>query len=242
MNEGRDSLLIPAGWDSELFGLKIARLAAAGPAEDRLAKGREEAVRQRIQCLFAELAADEVALPSVPEATGYRLVDLATWLRAPLPGDASPDQPRVEVLEGTLADVASIGDSLSSLASWSKFASDPRFGVSAARRVCKSWVERSAASPDELFLIARIDGETAGFITCEATPRSRICLIASTVPNAGVGRLLVSRAMDWAGALGDELWVKTSLRNVGALRFYEACGFRIREILYAYHLWIDELS
>ena len=241
MNQNRD-LLIPAEWDSEFFGLKIARLAAMGPVEGRLTTGREEAARQGIHCLFAELMADEVALPNVPERVGYRLVDLATWMRAPLPGDVPPNEPRVEVLEGGLADVASIGEALSSLASWSKFASDPRFGASAARRVCRSWVERSAASPDELFLIARIDGETAGFITCEVTPRPRICLIASTVQKAGVGRLLVGRAMDWAGALGDELWVKASLRNAGALRFYEACGFRIREIMYAYHLWIDEPS
>ncbi len=242
MSQSSDLLLIPAEWDSEFFGLKIARLAAMSPVEDRLTTGREEAVRQGVRCLFAELAADEVALPNVPERMGYRLVDLATWMRAPLPGDVPPNEPRVEVLEGGLADVASIGEALSALAPWSKFASDPRFGVSAARRVCKAWVERSAASPDELFLIARIDGEAAGFITCEATPRPRICLIASNVPKAGVGRPLVSRAMDWAGALGDELWVKTSLRNVAALRLYEACGFRIREILYAYHLWTDEPS
>lgn len=237
-----DAPLIPASWDSEFFGLKIARLAGVGSAEERLRAGREEALRSGIQCVFAEVAAEEVGLPTLPERFGYRLVDLATWMAASLPRSFSPEPSGAEVSEGTPEDVPLTSTALSSLAAWSRFASDPWFGVSTARRVYEAWIERSASSADDLFLIARIDGNPAGFITCEATPRPRICLIASTARRTGVGRLLVTRAMDWAGALGDKLWVKTSLRNVAALRLYEASGFRIQEVIYAYHLWTSAPS
>ena len=49
------------------------------------------------------------------------------------------------------------------------------------------------------------------------------------VRGGGVGRALIQRVEDWAGAKGcRQLKVETQNVNVPACRFYESCGFELR--------------
>jgi GNAT superfamily N-acetyltransferase len=82
------------------------------------------------------------------------------------------------------------------------------------------------------WLIAEADGRSCGLVQARRRPPDD-CLIfsmwvAPPVRQAGVGRLLIDSAADWARAWGGHrlvLWVYGA--NEGAHRFYEKIGFSV---------------
>jgi ribosomal protein S18 acetylase RimI-like enzyme len=114
-------------------------------------------------------------------------------------------------------------------------AADRAWVVAAAREVLGS--EHQAASHRQFHvldvdvLIAARDGEPTGFLsweidgtTCEALA------IACTTRGAGAGSALMDALHELAAACGCEhVRVVTTDTNIGAQRFYERLGYRLRE-------------
>lgn len=116
---------------------------------------------------------------------------------------------------------------------------DPRFGIGAAARMYEAWLEKSAGSDRDLFAVAVRGTDPLGFIIVEGGPAPKIALIGVSEAGAGIGTLLVDRAVDWASRHGESLSVTTQARNVAALRFYGRQGFEIKSARYVYHLWLN---
>jgi len=236
------TLLTPMLWDTQFFGFPIVRLEPAKPVEEGLRRGRDEALRIGARCIFAEVSGGADMLPDLPLQHGYALVEISAWLRARHPSQELLNAETATVRPGLPSDIDHLGPAIDRLAPWSRFASDPRFGTAVARDVYLHWVKSSAEDDTGLFLVAEEGGEIAGFMTCEESSRMRICLIAANEGGRGVGTALAKAAFVWADSVNEDLWVKTSLRNTAALRFYERSGFRIEDVTYSYHLWTDTIE
>jgi GNAT superfamily N-acetyltransferase len=115
---------------------------------------------------------------------------------------------------------------------------DPRFGISAAKRMYKAWLERSAESDRRLFAVATRGTDLLGFITAEGGSTPKIGLVGASESGVGIGRLLMNRAVEWAFRHAQVLSVTTQARNVAALRFYGRQGFEVKGARYVYHLWL----
>jgi GNAT superfamily N-acetyltransferase len=127
---------------------------------------------------------------------------------------------------------------IDTLAPWSRFAVDPKFGVDAARRMYVAWLEKSAESESELVAVAVRGTDPVGVITVEGGPSPKIGLVGASETGVGIGSLLMNTAVDWAQDHARTLSVTTQARNVAALRFYGRHDFEMKAARYVYHLWL----
>ncbi len=94
--------------------------------------------------------------------------------------------------------------------------------------------ERFLKNPDNLFLLARWDGEMCGFLTAHRLQRfdrrrAEVLLYEIGVDEGyqrrGVGRALIGEVRRWAKEVGaDEVWVLTEASNLAAMGLYASTG------------------
>jgi GNAT superfamily N-acetyltransferase len=165
-------------------------------------------------------------------------MDVQLDLERRLPVVLSSEPSQLIVRPGLRTDLPVLRPVIDALAPWSRFAMDPRFGVSAAKRMYDAWLEKSAETDRRLFAVAIRNTKPVGFITVENGSQPKIGLIGTSESGFGIGRLLVHHAAEWALRHAQTLSVTTQARNVVALRFYGRNGFEVKNARYVYHLWL----
>lgn len=229
-------------WDTEFFGVPIARvdLDDVGPSD--LAAIEEEARDRGFDCVYGELDPNrDPAVACHVQDAGHRLVEVGLTLarRSPEPVDLPDTIPAVR--RGGLEDLPLLGEALDLLAPWSRFAADPRFGQAAARRMFDAWVRRAASDEDDeyMLLIAETDEGVTGVATHVRSPQPRVDLMAVTKPGTRTSWALLAGALEWAGT--DEFHAgPVAARNIGPLRFLEHNRFEIYRTRYVFHRWFDD--
>jgi GNAT superfamily N-acetyltransferase len=226
-------------WDSAFFGVAIARADLNEATAERLRAIDAEARAEGIACLYGTLEPTDETTAHVVQTYGHRLVQAAlTFGRPPMP--FTPARGSSKVRRGTLEDLPALEPAIRTLAPWSRFAADPRFGPDAARRMYQAWIERAARDTDERALyIAYDDTGITGVTTFVRSPVPRLDLISVTRPYRGASDGLMAALFEWAGRVPAEAG-PAAARNVAALRFYERCGFRVCRSTYLFHRWLDE--
>lgn len=232
----------PLPWDSDFFGFPIGRIDF-GDAIDLAAIGRceQEAADQGILCLYGTLDPSDPTASYRLQELGYRFMEAATTL------DLQPSEPPIprplglEVRLGTVEDLPQMSGLIENLAPWSRFAHDPRFGLEAARRLQHAWVERAATdtSGERSLLVAEAEGRITAFLTRSRVPVPVIDTIGTTARGSGDAGYLVERSREW-GAGTMPLGGPIAARNIAALRFVDACHYRVTRIRYLFHRWLDE--
>jgi dTDP-4-amino-4,6-dideoxy-D-galactose acyltransferase len=126
----------------------------------------------------------------------------------------------------------------------SRFYSDPHFERASCDELYAAWIERSCQDYADCVLVADIDGEAAGYVTCCLGPSQAgsIGLIAVD-PNSqgrGIGQRLVVSALHYFRQRGMiSGTVVTQGRNIKSQRLYQRCGFRTSAVSLWYHRWFD---
>jgi ribosomal protein S18 acetylase RimI-like enzyme len=124
-----------------------------------------------------------------------------------------------------------------------RFYYDLRFPREKCALLYQLWIEKAVTSSEEEVIVAEVNGQVCGYITCDlsATPESgSIGLVGVSAPNhnKGVGTALVEAAVAWFSARGvSEITVVTQARNIAGQRLYQRCGFRTAEVNIWYHKW-----
>ena len=235
-------------WDTEFFGFPVGRLwpRRLTPALADLADRR--CAELRIRCLYFLCDSTHPASVELAKDRGFQLVDtritlecrLATLPSSRLDGSAS-------IRPACAEDVSLLRDIAAVAFQQSRFYADPNFSRDAASRLYRVWIEKSCTGYAAAVLVADVDGRAAGFITCNL-PRpgwGDIGLIGvdASYVGRGLGRGLVTAALDWFRARGVEhAEVVTQGRNDAALRLYERCGFRTARIEHWFHRWYKPRS
>jgi hypothetical protein len=234
-------LIEPLAWDSDFFGVPIARTDLTGATADMLRAVDAEARAGGIACLYGSLDPTDGATAHLAQTFGHRLVDVAlTFERPDLPFTPKPGPTKIR--RGTPDDLSDLEPAIKTLAPWSRFAADPHFGPEAAHRMHEAWMTRAASDgTDEraLFIAYDDDDGVTGVATFVRTPVPRVDTMGVTKPGTGVNDALMVALFDWAGGGPTEAG-PCAARNIAPLRYLERCGFRIRRTRYLFHRWLDE--
>ena len=234
--------LVPLSWDSTFFGFSIARVdGRPDPAElPRLV--REAGVR----CVYYFCQAGDLAAIRSAERSRFQLADIRIVLEARLAGVLSDRPPaandELEIDTARAHDLGDLRQIAAELSAYSRFAFDPGFGTAQARRLYERWVEVSLEGRADLCVVAKNTERTLGFILCRArgtVPVMDLVAVRRGAIGAGVGTALMHRAAIRLQDLGHQtVEVVTQGRNPRAVKFYERCGFRVRDVSLVYHGWV----
>jgi hypothetical protein len=226
-------------WDSEFFGVPIARADLTGASADRLRAIDAEAQAEGIACLYGALDPTDETAAHLVQRFGHRLVEVALTFERP----ATPFTPRPgasNVRRGTPDDVPALEPAIKTLAPWSRYAADPRFGLDAARRMHEAWIGRAARDTEKRALyIAYDDTGITGFATFVRSPVPRVDLEGVTKPGSGAADALQDTLHRWAEGGRVEAG-PCAARNIPPLRHLERLGFRMCRARYLFHRWLDE--
>ena len=228
-------------WDSAFFGFPIGRVDLDGADDEGLTSVEAQADALGLVCLYAGLDPVHLETTVLAQQHGFELVEVAMDLdhRTSIIAHRPPTSSTARV--GTEADLPALADEIELIAPWSRFAVDPRFGPTAARRMHQAWVERALRGEDgRMLIVAEDDQGVTGFSTQTSleADEPRIDLIASSKPRSGAAQSLVAYAFDlfgerlsWGGPI--------VARNITSLRFCENMGYRVATSRYLYHRWFD---
>jgi hypothetical protein len=226
-------------WDSAFFGVPIGRTDLTGATAETLRTIDAEARAGGISCVYGTLDPSDESAAYLAQMFGHRLVEVALTFERP----AMPFTPKLSesrVRRGTLDDLPALEPAIKTLAPWSRFAADPRFGLEAARRMHEAWIERAARDTDERALyIAYDDTGITGVATFVRSPVPRVDTKGVTKPSTGAADALMVALFEWAGGGPTEAG-PCAARNLAPLRYLERCGFRVSRTRYLFHRWLDE--
>jgi dTDP-4-amino-4,6-dideoxy-D-galactose acyltransferase len=232
-------------WDSEFFGLRIARLSAAA-----LPQALDEALAwcaaQRVDCLYCLVPIEDDAAVRGLEDRGFHLVDVRVVFEASLGTGPSvaelPDPAGVVVRPARPEDVAELGGIARRSHGDTRFHTDPRFPRERSGALYEVWIQKSCRDPDEVVFVAEAEGAAAGYVSCrrndEAEGQILLLGVHEDHRRRGVGQSLVARTLRWASEQGlTRLVVVTQGKNSRSQRLYQRCGFRTRAFELWYHRW-----
>jgi hypothetical protein len=230
----------PLTWDSEFFGVPIAHTDLTGATADTLRAIDAEARAEGIACLYGSLDPTDGTTAHLVQTFGHRLVEVAlTFERPDLP--FTPKASPTKVRRGMLEDLPALEPAIETLAPWSRFAADPRFGPDAAHRMHEAWMERAAGddTDERALYIAYDDDGITGVATFVRSPVPRVDTKGVTKLGTGAADALMVALFDWAGGGATEAG-PCAARNVAPLRYLERCGFRVCRTRYLFHRWFDD--
>jgi dTDP-4-amino-4,6-dideoxy-D-galactose acyltransferase len=235
--------LEPLAWDSEFFGFGIGRLHpdAEGEGAANLTQVEDEARQLGIECLYATLDPIHTDLSVALQRQGFRLVEVAMDFVHRTSVMAVSPPADVVAREGTAADVPFLEEAIALVAPWSRFAVDPRFGLDAAQRMLRAWVERAATAEHRRLLVVEDDDGITAFSTQSTPPGEygRIDMVASKRAGSGDADVLMDHHLRQVGR-GPSRAGPVAARNLPSLRYCERAGFRLETASYLFHRWLDE--
>jgi hypothetical protein len=232
-------LVEPLEWDSAFFGVPIARADLGDATAGTLSAIDAEARAQGICCLYATLEPTDDTAPYLLQTFGYRLVEVSMDFERP--GIPYTPRPSSSVVRpGAPADLPGLEPAIRTVAAWSRYAADRRFGADAARRMHEAWAERAVHGTGERALfVAHDESGITGMATFRRSQVPRIEFVGVTKPGAGVADALMVGFFEWGGGGPTEAgWM--AARNIAVLRYVGRWGFRANRTRYVFHRWLDE--
>ena len=228
--------IVPLHWDSDFFGLRIAK-AIVSSEKDVVALSRQEEYLQDHYDLICIFSLPGLEIPFEKA----RLVDRKAVfsLSAPEHFEANPAITRWD------SPIAS--DDLISLAlvsgKYSRFKLDERFPVGSYERLYSHWIAQSVNKTIATDVFCYMtDGRPLGLVTLDCrNGRNAIGLVAvdGDYQHHGIGTALVKHVVSFVYEnQGERLTVTTQLDNKTACRLYLKCGFSLESVNNIWHWWL----
>ena len=228
--------IIPLHWDSDFFGLCIAKAVVASK-EDIAALSRQEGVLRNHFDLIYIFSESGLEVPF----ENARLVDRKAvfTLNALVRYDANPAIMHWEYPIAT--------DALISLAlvsgKYSRFQLDKRLPAGSYERLYTRWIEQSVNKvlASEVFCYM-VDGVPRGLVTQDFHDgQGVIGLVAvdEDYQHRGIGTALIKHSISYVHEHhGNRLSVATQMDNEPACHLYSGCGFSLESVTKIWHWWL----
>lgn len=193
---------------------------------------------------YAKLPTGAVAQLRVLSQLGFYVVDVSVTLER----QPSNDTEQVGKSSGLIRDYdAERHHDLARIAAecfvYSRFHLDPQIDTGTANRIKRAWVENcmSGKRGDRL-LVAEPQERAVGFLALmnirdngQSVQVIDLIGVERDSQGRGIGRALVTYAVQHAGPTADVIRVGTQAANVPSLRLYENSGFRVVGTHYVLH-------
>ena len=228
-------------WDSEFFGLRVARALDTetfGPGTGRALV--EWCRAERVGWLYALLPPTPTAIQEA-EASAFALTDVRIELAGPpdrvAAGPVGPTRPVRDTDLPALRRLARVSHTDS------RFFSDPNVPDGQAARLFESWIERDCAVDNGGWVgVVDAGGRPSGYVTARLDDQRQgwigLIAVAAEARGRGLGAALVAEAGRWLSTQGaHDVRVVTQGRNLAAQRLYQQAGFRTASVRLWYHRW-----
>jgi ribosomal protein S18 acetylase RimI-like enzyme len=249
------------GWDSEHFGIPMARLElVVGPAMTLAAL--QALVRASLGAIAGErvahvaarvpvgLAAPQQALASC----GFHPVGVKVMLRRRRAVESTRVGATVPDAQVTPAEMAGVRALAASAMTDSRFHSDGRFDPGRVAAVYVSWVERIYREHPDRIIVARDGGDIVGFLAYEIgialyglqrehlgmdTGFVGLVAVLDRVRGRGIGKGLITESVDRMWAAGCRVaYANVMLSNESSVNAFLGAGFTLMGSLQEFHLWL----
>ena len=233
-------------WDSEFFGFPVARVTEASLRESQMRGLLRWANDNAIRCIYYLMKCDDVDGIRVAHKSGFHLVDVRVELEC-LQETISARSSRTTISENITdyrpGDLPSLQQLARGIHRNTRFYKDPHFPRERCHSLYETWITKSCCGWADAVLIFRIDTIPVGYISCHVRPGCNGSIglvgVAHHVQRHGVGKALLSSALDWFRQQGiSRIMVATQANNPAALRMYENEGFRVKVVNMWWHLWL----
>jgi dTDP-4-amino-4,6-dideoxy-D-galactose acyltransferase len=226
-------------WDSQFFGLRIARLTEPRLTADSVAAARLWCRTNQIDCLYFLADSDDAETVMRAQINAFQLVDIRLTLERRL-GGAIGLAPAVRLFQP--ADAAPLRAIARVSHRDSRFYYDAHFARQQCDALYEAWIERSFGGWADAVFVAEWEGALAGYISCHlASPGTGsigLFAVAREYRRRGLGRQLVAAALEYFRQNGmQQASVVTQGRNVASQRVYQRCAFLTRSAQLWYHCW-----
>jgi ribosomal protein S18 acetylase RimI-like enzyme len=235
-------------WDSDFFGMPIARFAAPVVDEETLLQADTWCHAREIRCLYLLLTPDNAHEIGTVKKAGYRSV--AT--RVELFADCG--QSRASLGSGRSSDVrAAVRSDLPALRAIaghshhaSRFYADGGFSEAKCNLLFETWIQRSFDSQTERVDVVTTEGVPVGYVAygpdaLGASGQIGLIAIAESYRGRGLGSALVCRVLEWVDSEQvSGLSVVTQATNLAALRLYRQHAFETTSVAEWFHKWFPE--
>lgn len=227
-------------WDSDFFGLRIARFVPAHLSEQSAQSAIGYCHEQRIDCLYLLLEDDRASLDAAA-ANGFQYVDTRITLSRSLSGYSAPTG-RFLVRTAKSADVAELVHIARTSYHHSRFYKDSHFSKERADDLYQTWIEQSCAGSANGVLVADLDSQPAGYITChlgeDGAGSIGLMAVAERARGLRLGLELINAALAYFAAHEmRSASVVTQESNAPARQSYERCGFTEKSRQLWFHYW-----
>jgi len=225
-------------WDSQFFGLRIARLTEPRLTSSSVASARRWCRANQIDCLYFLADSDDAETVMLAQVSAFQLVDIRLTLGRRLGGSLGPT---AAVRPFRPADAAGLRAIARVSHRDSRFYYDGRFARPQCDALYEAWIERSFGGWADAVLVAEWDGAPAGYISCHLAPgvgSIGLFAVAQEYRRTGLGGQLVAAASEYFCQNGmKKATVVTQGRNVASQRVYQRCGFLTQSVQLWYHCW-----
>ena len=233
-------------WDSEFFGIKVARIPAARLTTVELEQVMAEMKRGGVALAYwASDPNDEESQRAARMCHGYLADRKTTFVMELSQGGGSVTSHDWIVEEYTDAVANSDLEQLAVEAGvCSRFRVDPRIPEEKFAELYKLWIRNSTnRRMADTVLVVRHAGKIVGMVTVkEKNGVSDIGLIAAdaAMREKKLGFALVRAAQEWARKRGlKRAEVVTQAENIAACNLYKKCGYKAAKTENFYHFWIQ---
>lgn len=231
-------------WDSEFFGVRVARLLARRLDVPGAQSAMTWCKDNDIRCLYFLADSGDSETTRLAEDNGFHLVDIRTTMTkdAASPGPGDGGSAAIVVRSAVADDIPHLRAIARASHRDSRFYHDPHFSRALCDGLYETWIEKSCRGYADAVLVAELAGHPAGYFACHFDDETsgRIGLVGVHPDQQGrhVGRTLVTRASALFAARGvRQVSVVTQGRNVRAQRLYQRCGFTTSAVELWYHRW-----
>jgi dTDP-4-amino-4,6-dideoxy-D-galactose acyltransferase len=230
-------------WDSGFWGITVGRVCGQTLTAQCWADVDAWARARHVACLYFLARSNDPATIAVAQDNGFRLVDV----RVELAQASTEVAAGLHVRPYQRSDLGSLRTIARTNHEITRFYADPHFDRDRCSEFYDTWIVRSCEEGfADAVLVAELDGDPEGYVTCHFDQRSlraSIGLIAVSEASRGrgLGRDLVTQALAWCHERGaTEVSIVTQGANVPAQRLFQRCGFRTQSIGLWFHRWYEQ--
>lgn len=232
-------------WDSNFFGVRIARINSNRLIEETLKEANSWCAANKIDCLYLLADTDDDMTVLQAESGNFHLVDLRmTFQKQIADSDNVPtNDNRIRLCKSQ--DIEELRLIARKNHSDTRFYFDRHFSHELCDELYATWIERSCENFADAVFVVDHDGEAGGYISCHLREGNvgQIGLVGvgPTLQGKGIGTLLVGHAVNWFATQGmRKVTVVTQGRNVAAQRLYQKRGFLTQSVQLWYHKWYNK--